>query len=292
MTWFKVDDAFHCHPKILEVGNEGAGFYVRCGSYCAQHLTNGFVPAGIALLYGSHKLVKALVVARLWRPVDGGWQIHDYLHYNPSRAQVEAEREAAAQRQKKARERRAEERSTTNGHAVSHSDSHAVTHAVSHGPVTQPRPDPTRPDPLSTSSGHPESDSDGFVAAHNDATPPDGGRRRGTRLPNDFKITDAMAGWAHQHTPHVDINLETEQFRDYWDAKSGRDATKLDWVATWRTWMRKAEQEAGRRRPSAATAPVSRTEVAVASVDNAFAEWEAQQTRHNNIRAIRPAHGA
>jgi len=31
---------------------------------------------------------------------------------------------------------------------------------------------------------------------------------------------------------------EFEQFSDYWTAKGGKDATKLDWPATWRQWCR------------------------------------------------------
>lgn len=31
------------------------------------------------------------------------------------------------------------------------------------------------------------------------------------------------------------------QFRDYWIAKTGAGATKKDWLATWRTWCRRAE---------------------------------------------------
>ncbi|WEX79280.1 hypothetical protein PYH37_004466 [Sinorhizobium numidicum] len=33
---------------------------------------------------------------------------------------------------------------------------------------------------------------------------------------------------------------EFEKFRDYWTAKAGRDAVKLDWPATWRNWIRNA----------------------------------------------------
>jgi hypothetical protein len=35
-----------------------------------------------------------------------------------------------------------------------------------------------------------------------------------------------------------DINREADKFRDYWIAKSGREACKLDWSATWRNWVR------------------------------------------------------
>jgi hypothetical protein len=31
-----------------------------------------------------------------------------------------------------------------------------------------------------------------------------------------------------------------ERFADYWHAKAGKDAAKLDWPATWRNWCRKA----------------------------------------------------
>lgn len=35
---------------------------------------------------------------------------------------------------------------------------------------------------------------------------------------------------------------ELDAFLDYWCAKSGKDATKLDWQATWRNWLRRARQ--------------------------------------------------
>ena len=36
------------------------------------------------------------------------------------------------------------------------------------------------------------------------------------------------------------------QFSDYWTAKSGANATKLDWLATWRNWCRKAKADRSR----------------------------------------------
>ena len=32
---------------------------------------------------------------------------------------------------------------------------------------------------------------------------------------------------------------EADQFRDYWLAKSGKDATKRDWRLTWQVWVRR-----------------------------------------------------
>lgn len=78
------------------------------------------------------------------------------------------------------------------------------------------------------------------AAANEDASPPP--RKRGSRIPTDFPVTPEMVAWARANTPHVDGRHETAKFVDYWRAKTGRDATKLDWVATWRNWMRSAEE--------------------------------------------------
>src|SRR5215469_2418786 len=115
MPWFRLDDTFHSHPKILAAGNEATGLYVRCGTYAAQHLTDGFIPENTALLYGASKirsrgddatpgtetLAETLVRVKLWRRVRGGWRMPDYLDYNPSKQAVDKERKAAAERQRR-----------------------------------------------------------------------------------------------------------------------------------------------------------------------------------------------
>jgi hypothetical protein len=40
-------------------------------------------------------------------------------------------------------------------------------------------------------------------------------------------------------SPHK-VQFEADKFRDFWHAKAGSGATKLDWSATWRTWCRTA----------------------------------------------------
>ena len=70
-------------------------------------------------------------------------------------------------------------------------------------------------------------------------------RKRGTRIPDDFHVTADMVTWARERCPHVDGRLETEKFVNYWRAKTGKDATKLDWEATWRNWMLRAAERPG-----------------------------------------------
>ena len=54
-------------------------------------------------------------------------------------------------------------------------------------------------------------------------------------LPDDWKPDAIAAG-----VPVGAVDLEGRKFRDYWVAKTGKDATKMDWQATWRNWCRNA----------------------------------------------------
>ena len=139
MPWFRVDDSFHSHPKVIAAGNEAVGLYVRCGAYAAQHLTDGHVPESVVLLYGSTKLADKLVQAKLWRRVRGGWQMPDFLDYNPSAEQVKQERKNAAERQRRRRDTMLSRRDSRGDTGVSHR--------------TPTRPVPNTPQPPA-SGGH------------------------------------------------------------------------------------------------------------------------------------------
>jgi hypothetical protein len=114
VTWFKVDDAFWSHPKVVAAGNAAIGLWLRCGTYAAQHLTDGFIPAAIAKQLGSAGSAAKLVTAGLWEPVDNrpgtvdggcGYLMHDWGDYQPYRAVALQLRENSAERQRKYREK-------------------------------------------------------------------------------------------------------------------------------------------------------------------------------------------
>ncbi len=67
---------------------------------------------------------------------------------------------------------------------------------------------------------------------------------RGYRLPNDWVLPKPWGEWALEEfktwTPDV-VRVEADKFRDFWCAKAGREAVKLDWLATWRNWCRNAK---------------------------------------------------
>lgn len=104
MPWFKVDDNFALHPKVMRAGNEAIGLWVRAGSWAMQQLTDGFVPDDIVPILGTVKAAKRLVAVGLWLPVEGGYQFHEWVARNPSRSDLEAQREATRKRQQRWRE--------------------------------------------------------------------------------------------------------------------------------------------------------------------------------------------
>lgn len=60
-------------------------------------------------------------------------------------------------------------------------------------------------------------------------------------LPKDWQLPKAWGDWAMSEFPHwtADIvRLEADKFADHWRGKSGKDARKADWPATWRNWCR------------------------------------------------------
>ncbi|CAK01362.1 DUF1376 domain-containing protein [Bartonella tribocorum] len=62
---------------------------------------------------------------------------------------------------------------------------------------------------------------------------------RGCRLPDDFEPDYDFA--IAEGLPPERIKVEIAKFRDYWRSKAGANATKTDWQATWRNWVRNAK---------------------------------------------------
>lgn len=89
MTWTRLDEGFSDHPKILAAGPMAELLHIHGLLYCNRHLTDGFIPtAALPLLKARAPYVAKLVSAGIWEKVDGGYRIHHFLEYQPSRAEV------------------------------------------------------------------------------------------------------------------------------------------------------------------------------------------------------------
>jgi len=61
---------------------------------------------------------------------------------------------------------------------------------------------------------------------------------RATRLPESWRPSPSLMTWAAKERPDVCATRQVGAFTDFWNAKPGKDACKLDWDATFRNWIR------------------------------------------------------
>lgn len=114
---------------------------------------------------------------------------------------------------------------------------------------------------------------------------------KGTRLPVDFKAPQDWIDFAideRRWTPE-DAADEAENFRDFWVAKPGANASKLDWLATWRNWVRNSRRPDGDyRRPVAQSNLSSReqAEKAIALYERLGRTVEAEDLRRQLAKSV------
>ena len=72
-----------------------------------------------------------------------------------------------------------------------------------------------------------------------------------SRIPSDFELTTERSEYARAQG--IDPQRTFQDFTDYWKSKSGADARKHDWDATWQMWCRR--QTAFKAKDSATRAP-------------------------------------
>lgn len=106
MAWIKLDDQWMDNPKIVEVGRDGRDMWLASITYCAKHLTDGYfhknllpilaVMAGVDVAK-CQQIAKSLLNVCLWELDGEMYCVHDYLDFNPSKEQTEANRNARAE---------------------------------------------------------------------------------------------------------------------------------------------------------------------------------------------------
>ena len=80
------------------------------------------------------------------------------------------------------------------------------------------------------------------------APPPASPATRGSRLDPDWTPSATTIAWTHREAETgLDITVEWAKFQDYWLARAGAGARKVDWDRTWKNWVRKAVDDSRRR---------------------------------------------
>lgn len=75
---------------------------------------------------------------------------------------------------------------------------------------------------------------------------------KASRLPSDWELTDELREYCRTTRPDLDPDLTAREFKNYWLAKSGKDATKLRWDLTWHNWVMRSHAKPAFAKPSSA----------------------------------------
>jgi hypothetical protein len=99
MAWVRIDDRAWSHPKLMGLTGNSFKVWVSALCWCNQQETDGAVSASmLRALGGSEKNAEELIKVGLWERTEQGFQVHDYLDYQPSRAELAASRDIAKRR--------------------------------------------------------------------------------------------------------------------------------------------------------------------------------------------------
>lgn len=274
MTWNKIDDNFSIHPKIWALSDAAVRLHLAALNHCSRHLTDGRLSgadaARLAPMTGQQAsaAIKALLAAGLWIEVENGregaemctrsagdvqekartrrgrlagdvhYEVHDYLAYNPSRAEVEAKREKAAQRIERWRKKKSQTPDPdAAGNAVRNASRNASSNAApipSHPippsksrnnstvdppdvPAADAAAEEDKPPPLTEPPGHPPIDPPALIEAiwaHIAASELQWARQTGTVIhapdawcnrvlePIRAMHTDTVTAWAARYDGH------------------------------------------------------------------------------------------
>lgn len=93
MGYFKVDESFYGHPKVMALPRRyrgrAVGLWATAGSWCVRHNMAGRVPAHMLPVFSAPpSAARSLVDVRLWDLTDDGWVFHNWrrwqvLDYRP-----------------------------------------------------------------------------------------------------------------------------------------------------------------------------------------------------------------
>jgi hypothetical protein len=125
MGWVRIDDGFFWNRKILELSKDAKLLFVAGLCHCAGQLTDGFVSnAAVSSLSSfigvKRSAIAELVNVELWHKREDGFDVHDYLKYQPTAEEERVRRAEHAERMRRWREekRKKKARSDKGGDTV------------------------------------------------------------------------------------------------------------------------------------------------------------------------------
>lgn len=251
MAWVKMDDQFFRHPKVLAAGRDARDLYLVGLCYCAQGLTDGFIPSQAVRVLAAEAEIDTgpasaarLVEVGLWESIEGGYAVHDYHEYQPSKERVLATREARAEAGSRGGKQKASNLLSKN---IANEKQKSAPY-----PSRTPSPSRTQVDPPEDLAKTVVS---GALPLADAPTPAPKGRAKGaTPTPDMFPITDEMRDWADENAPGVDVDHQTQRFLN---RNRAEGKTYKDWLAAWRNWITSPYSQPTARAPAVRAIPTN-----------------------------------
>jgi len=111
MSWVRLDDGAPGHRKIVGLSDAAFRLWVVGLTYCNQQANDGrFSAASARIMTGylaspelGRGAMAELCAAGLWAETADGFEVHDYLEYQPSQEERASANRAAAERMRKMR---------------------------------------------------------------------------------------------------------------------------------------------------------------------------------------------
>lgn len=137
MTWIKLDDNAVDHPKVESLSDRAFRWWIKGLSYASRFLTDGLLPPVFWKKVPSNDR-KELTTNNLWDWADPNFLIHDYLHHQTRKEDVEADKERNREKSKAYRERRKAGRRSGDALPTVTGDVTGNASPDRHHPVTDP----------------------------------------------------------------------------------------------------------------------------------------------------------
>lgn len=233
-TYITVHDGMPEHPKIEGLSDSAFRLLITAWCWCSRQRTDGFIPtASWEKKTWPARARAELLAAGLVAAVPGGYAMHDYTEHQRTAQEIDelsAKRAAAGRKggETKAMRQLAKDLASAS-HVAKQTPSKVVADTET-----------DREELLRSSPSMP--------------------RKRGQRLPEGWNPDRELVDRMRLECPGVDLQAEHRKFVDYWAAKTGAGATKADWPATWRNWIRTAAERAVQRPASRAAADQQHTD--------------------------------
>jgi hypothetical protein len=197
-TYIKLHDGMPENHKVVGLSDAAFRLYIEALCWCGRNRSDGKIPDAALRRLGSAKAQREIDTAGLIHAREhGGWEVHDYLEHQRSKAEIEAGLE---QRRSAGRNGGLAKSKRTAKENASESLSETASKHVADTDTDTEELDKTSSSRMS--------------------------RKRATPPPDIYPINDEMRSWASENTPLVKLRRETAKMLD-WARGKAREESRL-----------------------------------------------------------------